>query len=366
MSEAPFVAETLRIPYTYCWSPALVPKPSDWADHIDVSGFIFRNPPQYNPPADLANFLQAGTPPVYIGFGSIVIAEPEVLLRKILDTVKEAGVRAIISKGWSELSGQDTGDDVFFVGDCPHEWLFQHVSAVVHHGGAGTTAAGLLCGRPTTIIPFFGDQPFWGERIAASGAGPFPIHHQKLSVSNLAEAIKFCLTPEASAAAARIAEQMRTETGVEAAAASFQRHLNLQTLCCDIIPSRPAVYDIDLRSGKSIKVSAAVAGILLKHERTQAKRIKLYEANKIRIENRRWDPFSSAASSILALSYDTVTAINGIWYEPYKVHRDAENEARAKGDQSQPSEGSSKVSNWLVPLLSVFQKLLGLCLKRLE
>jgi UDP:flavonoid glycosyltransferase YjiC (YdhE family) len=103
-------------------------------------------------------FLKAGPPPVYIGFGSIVIDNPERLTELILAAVREVGVRAIISKGWSNLGlGQEQSSDVFFLGDCPHEWLFQHVAAVVHHGGAGTTACGLLHGRPTTIVPFFGE-----------------------------------------------------------------------------------------------------------------------------------------------------------------------------------------------------------------
>lgn len=132
---------------------------------VDVCGFFFREPPQYEPPAEIANFLAAGSPPVYIGFGSIVIDEPAKLTATILDAVKAVGVRAIVSRGWSNLGG--TGADgeqykydkehVLFIGDCPHDWLFQHVAAVIHHGGAGTTACGLLNGRPTAVVPFFGE-----------------------------------------------------------------------------------------------------------------------------------------------------------------------------------------------------------------
>lgn len=174
MFDAPMLAQTLKIPFTYCWSPALVPKPIDWAPHIgtldmarytvrydtddiiDVCGFFFRDPPQYSPPNDLAQFLQAGPPPIYIGFGSIVLDNPEKIISIILESVRLTGVRAIISKGWSELAGSDD-ENIYWIGDCPHEWLFQHVAAVIHHGGAGTTACGLLNGKPTTIIPFFGE-----------------------------------------------------------------------------------------------------------------------------------------------------------------------------------------------------------------
>lgn len=123
----------------------------------DVCGFFLRDPPQYTPPDDLRTFLDKGAPPVYIGFGSIVVDEPERLMTIVLQAVRMLGVRAIISKGWSNLAGTDDDDNVFSIGDCPHEWLFQHVAAVVHHGGAGTTACGLLNGRPTVIVPFFGE-----------------------------------------------------------------------------------------------------------------------------------------------------------------------------------------------------------------
>lgn len=122
----------------------------------DVCGFFFQDPSEYIPSPELAQFLQSGPPPVYIGFGSIVVENPQRLIHTVLEAVARAGVRAIVSKGWSELSGQP-GLDVFYIGDCPHTWLFQHVAAVVHHGGAGTTACGLLNGKPTAIVPFFGE-----------------------------------------------------------------------------------------------------------------------------------------------------------------------------------------------------------------
>lgn len=121
-----------------------------------MCGFFFRNPPPYSPPDELDRFLRAGQAPVYIGFGSIVLEEPERVIKTILDAVRAAGVRAIVSKGWSNLAGE-AGDDVYWIEECPHEWLFGQVSAVVHHGGAGTTACGLKNGVPTVIVPFFGE-----------------------------------------------------------------------------------------------------------------------------------------------------------------------------------------------------------------
>jgi UDP:flavonoid glycosyltransferase YjiC (YdhE family) len=100
--------------------------------------------------------LLLGTPPIYVGFGSIVVDEPEKLINTVLEAVKASGARAVISKGWSNMNGAED-EDIFYIGDCPHEWLFQHVAAVVHHGGAGTTACGLVNGKPTAIVPFFGE-----------------------------------------------------------------------------------------------------------------------------------------------------------------------------------------------------------------
>lgn len=108
----------------------------------DVCGFFFHDTPAYSPESGLLDFLAAGPPPVYIGFGSIVLDDPAKMLSIILDAVRACGVRAIISKGWSDLDG-DAGENIYHVGDCPHEWLFPRVAAVVHHGGAGTSACAL-------------------------------------------------------------------------------------------------------------------------------------------------------------------------------------------------------------------------------
>lgn len=125
---------------------------------LDVCGFFFRDEPTYTPPKELENFLTQYPKPIYIGFGSIVIDEADKLTTIIIDAINETGVAAIISRGWSNLGGGQTASgNILYLEDCPHEWLFKHVSAVVHHGGAGTTACGLLHGRPTAIVPFFGE-----------------------------------------------------------------------------------------------------------------------------------------------------------------------------------------------------------------
>jgi UDP:flavonoid glycosyltransferase YjiC (YdhE family) len=120
------------------------------------------------------------------------------MTRIIFEAVKKAGVRALVSKGWGGLGADDVGlpEGVFMLGNVPHDWLFQHVSAVVHHGGAGTTAAGIATGKPTVVIPFFGDQPFWGAMVARAGAGPVPIPFKQLTADKLAAAITEALKPE--------------------------------------------------------------------------------------------------------------------------------------------------------------------------
>lgn len=191
----------------------------------------------------------------------------------ILQAVQVTGVRAIISRGWSNLDGPST-PNVFYLDDCPHEWLFQHVSAVVHHGGAGTTACGLLNGRPTTIIPFFGDQPFWGRMVAASGAGPEPVHHKDLDVRQLADAIAFCLTPHAAAAASELARKMKSESGVKAAVASFHAQLPLERLECDILDDDPAVWKVN-KGKKKMRLSKQAAEVLMRSSKLSGSALKL-------------------------------------------------------------------------------------------
>ncbi|PKS06254.1 hypothetical protein jhhlp_007000 [Lomentospora prolificans] len=324
-SEGPKLLETLGIPVTYCWSPALVPKPADWPASIDICGFFFREHPEYTPPDALASFLGKGTAPVYIGFGSIVLDDPEKLNAMLVQAVRSVGVRAIISKGWSKLGGDVVGPtsegDIFYLGDCPHEWLFKHVSAVVHHGGAGTTACGLLNGRPTTIVPFFGDQPFWGEMVATAGAGPKPIHHKALNVDNFSAAIRYCLTPEASAAAQKIAASIQAETGVKQAVKSFHDHILAYNIRCDLLPERAAAWTCKTKSGKSIKLSSLAGEILVNASVLSRKQLKRYEINPIEIRNRRWDPVTGVVSAALHTGKGMLVATSDIVVKPVKTYR---------------------------------------------
>lgn len=278
----------------------LLLKTQTWIpDHfsVDVCGFFFRDPPPYDPSPELQEFLLLGTPPIYIGFGSIVVDDPQKLINTVLDAVRASGARAVISKGWSNMNGEQD-ENIFYIGDCPHEWLFQHVAAVIHHGGAGTTACGLINGRPTAIVPFFGEyefhepdiesfyfslrmlielfsQPFWGDMVASAGAGPKPIPHASLSTENLAEAIKFCLTPEAATAAQKIAVKMQAESGVAEAVKSFHRNLPLNRMRCEILSDQVAVWEYK-KGKRSLKLSKAVVQTLIEHSKIKTEKLQWY------------------------------------------------------------------------------------------
>lgn len=277
LTDGSSLLEVLKIPITYCWSSGLIPKPGDWGSHIDVCGFFFRKPPKYSPPLDLEVFLRKGRIPVYIGFGSIVADDPNGLTRIVLEAIELLGIRAIISTGWSSLVNQDDvkPNDIYFLqDDCPHKWLFPQVAAVVHHGGAGTTACGLKYGRPTAIVPFFGDQLFWGEMVATAGAGPSPVPHRELNATRLAEAIQFCLGEHARAAAALMAKQMEAENGVQAAVTSFHRHMSNDQMACDILPQLPAVWKYS-QGGLNLKLSGHAAQALMKRLEIRSKDLEL-------------------------------------------------------------------------------------------
>lgn len=216
-----------HLPTGYMWSPHLMPKPKDWGSLVDVVGYCFLNlGTKYEPPVELSQWLQQGSKPIYIGFGSMPLDDEKKVTTIILEALRETGQRGIISRGWGDLgSFSEVPVDVFILEDCPHDWLFPRCTAVVHHGGAGTTAAGLIAGCPTTIVPFFGDQFFWGELVHARGVGPAPIRVTELTTEGLSNAIRFMLDPEVKSRSMELAIAIGNEDGVAAAVDSFHRHL---------------------------------------------------------------------------------------------------------------------------------------------
>ncbi|CAK7340099.1 unnamed protein product [Dovyalis caffra] len=218
------------LPYGYIWSPHLVPKPKDWGPKIDVVGFCFLDlASNYEPPDALVKWLERGDPPIYVGFGSLnlqqPVQEPEKMTQIILTALEETGQRGIINKGWGGLGDvKEPKDFVYLLDNCPHDWLFLRCKAVVHHGGAGTTAAGLKAACPTTVVPFFGDQPFWGEQVHARGVGPAPIPIDEFSLEKLVDAIRFMLDPKVKGSAIDLALAMENEDGATGAVKAFYKH----------------------------------------------------------------------------------------------------------------------------------------------
>lgn len=204
------------IPLLHGTSPALCPPPSDWPAHALAFGdWPLDDGDGFTPDPALQGFLDAGPPPVYVGFGSMAGRNPEKKAAIVLEALRLAGVRALIGRGWGGLAPADLPPTVHAIGHVPHGWLFPRVAAVVHHGGAGTTHAGLRAGRPTVVCPFFGDQPFWGRRVHALGAGPAPVPQKKLDPPRVAAAITAATTdPAIARAAATLGERLRAETGV--------------------------------------------------------------------------------------------------------------------------------------------------------
>ncbi|XP_009124560.1 sterol 3-beta-glucosyltransferase UGT80A2 isoform X2 [Brassica rapa] len=228
-----------NIPHGYMWSPNLVPKPKDWGPQIDVVGFCFLDlASNYEPPAELVEWLEAGDKPIYIGFGSLPVQEPEKMTEIIVEALQRTKQRGIINKGWGGLGNlKEPKDFVYLLDNVPHDWLFPRCKAVVHHGGAGTTAAGLKAACPTTIVPFFGDQPFWGERVHARGVGPAPIPVDEFSLHKLEDAINFMLDEKVKSSAETLANEMKDEDGVAGAVKAFFKHLpSTQPISPDHIP----------------------------------------------------------------------------------------------------------------------------------
>jgi sterol 3beta-glucosyltransferase len=213
------------VPALYSFSPSVVPAPHDWPESAVVTGYWFLDQPtDWTPFADLVKFLDAGAQPVYIGFGSMVDNKSKEKGQIILEGVKQSGQRAIIAGGWGGIEGIQSDENIMVINEAPHDWLLPKVSAVVHHGGAGTTAAGLRAGKPAIICPFIVDQPFWGHRVHALGAGPKPIPQKSLTAEALAAAIcEAVQTPSIRARAEQLGNAIRSEDGLSRAVEAINR-----------------------------------------------------------------------------------------------------------------------------------------------
>jgi UDP:flavonoid glycosyltransferase YjiC (YdhE family) len=216
-----------QTPTIYAISRHVLPTPTDWPAWHQMTGYWFLDePPGWQPPADLLRFLEAGSAPVYIGFGSMDDQNPERMTSIALEALRLSGQRGVLLSGWGGIGQTDLPDTVYQAESLPHSWLFPRVAAVVHHGGAGTTAAGLRAGIPSIITPVAGDQPFWASCVKQLGVGVNPGSFFKITAEKLAAAITYVVTdPGIRDRARTVGEAVRAEQGLSRAVEIIQNYL---------------------------------------------------------------------------------------------------------------------------------------------
>jgi sterol 3beta-glucosyltransferase len=220
-----FAALHRNTPFLNGFSPLVVPPPPDWGPQVHTTGYWLPEQGSWQPPESLLRFLDAGPPPVFIGFGSMPVPDAAHTTKIIVKALQRSGQRGILHAGWAGLAQEDLPEHIYKIDNASYDWLFPRMRMVVHHGGSGTTAFGLRSGVPSQVVSFTYDQPFWGRRIAALGAGPPPIPFDRLSAGALAGSIQRSLDdPDMLFQAQQIATQLRQEDGLGAAVHLVERY----------------------------------------------------------------------------------------------------------------------------------------------
>lgn len=205
------------VPSLCAVSPAILPRPADWPDRVVMTG-PWTRPSEDELEPELRRFIAAGEPPLSIGFGSMTTDAPARTAEQVIAAVRRTGLRAVIAAGWTGLGAAaaaiDEEPSLFRITGAPHDKLFPKMAAVVHHGGAGTTHAGLTAGRPTLVCPVAVDQPFWGERVQRLGCGPEPLPLLRLSAGTLAERLRQLTSGRFDEAARRVSDAMAEDPGL--------------------------------------------------------------------------------------------------------------------------------------------------------
>jgi sterol 3beta-glucosyltransferase len=217
---------TRRNPTVVSYSEHVFPRPAGWPENVHITGYWFlEEEAGWQPPADLLDFLDAGKPPVYVGFGSVGDASAaEQKTRLVIEALKQSGQRGVLATGWNAMTKvSQLPDTIYMIDSAPHSWLFPRMAAVVHHGGAGTTAAGFRAGVPSIILPYGNDQFAWGQRAFELGVGPRPVSQKRLTAAALSGAITAALQSPILEAAGTLGEKIRSERGAENAAAVIDR-----------------------------------------------------------------------------------------------------------------------------------------------
>ncbi len=215
-----------HVPVIQGFSKHVVPTQPEWGEQVHTTGYWTLNEPDWQPSDALLKFLETGDPPVFIGFGSMPVANPQATTALILEALKQSGKRGIVHTGWAILGATALPDTVFSLDYAPYAWLFPRMSAVIHHGGSGTTGLALRSGVPSTVIPFTADQPFWGARTHALGVGAAPIPFSRMTAKNLAQAIQIMAqSADMQRQAVRLRDAMATENGVQQAVKIIRHYL---------------------------------------------------------------------------------------------------------------------------------------------
>jgi sterol 3beta-glucosyltransferase len=205
------------------WSPMVLPRPRDWPIHsIEMPGYLFlQSNEEYQPPRELANFLDAGEAPVCISFGSMIHRQAGRITSDVMKALRQSGERAVILTGWQAWNAEQD-EKILFLPDVPHDWLFPRCKVVVHHGGAGTTARAVWAGVPSVVIPFAADQLFWAKRLNVLGVAPKPVRVEGLSPAWLIEALMQARTGAMLEQAGRLGCRVREEDGLGKAVALIE------------------------------------------------------------------------------------------------------------------------------------------------
>ncbi|MFN8528288.1 MAG: glycosyltransferase [Anaerolineae bacterium] len=216
-------------PTIYGFSRYVVPMPDELPPiKRNVAGYWFFDEPEWEPPAALVDFLSAGDPPVYVGFGSMIASDPKTTFDLISDALEKAGRRGVVATGWSGAEFEETPNHVYALDKAPHGWLFPRMAAVIHHGGAGTTGAALRAGVPSLVIPHMTDQPYWARRTYDLGVGVRPIPRHRITLDRLAARIRKATSdPAIHDRAAHLGELIRAEDGIGNAVQWIEQYAKL-------------------------------------------------------------------------------------------------------------------------------------------
>lgn len=209
----------------YAYSPHVLPVPADWGDDVLVSGYWFLEGGTWPLPDSLKAFLDAGDPPIYVGFGSMPGVDADRMTNTIIEALTQCRKRGLLATGGGALRLTNAPSHIHQIDHAPHDVLLPHVAATIHHGGAGTTAASLRAAKPMTICPFFGDQSFWARRMHELGVAPAALDRKKFSVERLVSAIEVMDTQAMRDRAIALGAAIRKEDGCARAVCFIEQRL---------------------------------------------------------------------------------------------------------------------------------------------